>query len=145
MAPVECFICLDDAAADLLTDVCACTQGAVHTRCLVRWIRESRQTSCAVCGQEYAGVAVRECRVPLAGRAALACAWAALFSAYPTYLLVLLFQEQLPRCAACAAAALVALLYEAAVVWLVCRGVWAIPLRARTVDVRELEDRALRV
>lgn len=76
-----CYICMadeEDATAELLTDLCACTDRAVHAACLVRWIEQSGHTRCGACKQELNGVSVIK-RVRRQARAKqLACLWASL-------------------------------------------------------------------
>ena len=60
---MTCYICMADeeegsAAGELLSEVCACTDRAVHAACLVRWIERSGETCCGVCKEELRGLSV---------------------------------------------------------------------------------------
>lgn len=54
---MECYICLE-GGDDLLKDICACNT-CVHTKCLFRWINQSKNHKCSICKTEFKGVVVK--------------------------------------------------------------------------------------
>lgn len=114
---MACYICMadaEDATADLLSDLCACTDRAVHAACLVRWIEQSGRARCGACDRELRGVTVTR-RVTAKARAAYV-AWLFVFLggiAVPAYFTTFLVENALrSESAGGIAACVFLLLYE---------------------------------
>ena len=139
-----CYICLEEDAQDMLHDVCACKDTAVHTACLVKWVKHSKNPNCTICNQPIKGIKAERVS-DKANRALLVLPL--LIMIYLTYVSgqYLAHYIRMP-CISCASGMLLLLIYECnCILTLATSCLSHNTHRTITVDVVELEETALRV